>query len=332
MDVALICFTMNGYVLAEKTEKILERAGHVPMLYTKSRNLREIAAISVKESLKLWTKKMYESKDAIIFIGASGIAVRAIAPYVEDKKYNPAIIVLDEQGKYGISLMAGRHGIANELTKKVCSGLDAVPVLTSATDEDVVFAVDLFAKKNHLHISNMSLAKEISEKLLEGDAIGFISELPIEGSLPDGFRVGYEEAEFGIYVGIHYDRQPFEQTLWLIPRSITAGITCDDEADAEDIEELFEEACQINLIFNEAVHQVATLDVLKKDERLKDFCEEAEVGIVSFREDEVSDLAGSLCEQCAGKASMDGKIIQPVMQRRGVSVALVYEEWSIDFD
>ena len=332
MNIAIICFTMNGFVLAEKAETILTRAGHAPMVYTKSRNLRDVAAVSVKESLKLWTKKMYETMDAILFIGASGIAVRAISSCVEDKKHDPAILVLDEQGQFCISLMAGSRGTANELTKRVCSGLNATPVLSSATEENAAFAVDVFAKKNHLHISNMSLAKSISEKLLAGEKIGFISELPVEGTLPEGLSMHQEGAEFGIYVGIHYDRQPFEQTLWLIPRSISAGIVCGPGADEEDIEEMFEEACQINLIFHEAVTQIATTDSLKQDERLKDFCDEVEISLTAYRTDELDEAEGEICEQCALKASSDGIVIQKKIEKKDVSIALVFEEWSIDFD
>ena len=89
MEKGIICFTMNGYVLAEETDRLLKKSGHRTEVFAKSRYLRDVDAIPVKDSLKLWTQKMFETKDAILFIGASGIAVRAIAPYVEDKKYDP---------------------------------------------------------------------------------------------------------------------------------------------------------------------------------------------------------------------------------------------------
>ena len=89
----------------------------------------------------------FETDDAIIFVGACGIAVRSIAPYVASKKSDPAVLVIDECGKFVISLLSGHLGGANELTLEVAELLGAVPVVTTATDLHHRFAVDVFAKR-----------------------------------------------------------------------------------------------------------------------------------------------------------------------------------------
>lgn len=104
----------------------------------------------------------------MIFIGASGIAVRSIAPYVMSKKSDPAVLVVDECGKFVISLLSGHLGGANELALKTAEILNAVPVVTTATDLHHRFAVDVFAKKNDCSIFNMKAAKEVSAALLAG--------------------------------------------------------------------------------------------------------------------------------------------------------------------
>ncbi len=346
MEIGIICFTMNGFVLAENIDDYLKKTGHRTAVYTKSRYLRDVEAEPVRDSLKLWTKKMFETKDGLIFIGAAGIAVRAIAPFVENKTYDPAVVVIDEQGKFCISLLSGHLGGANELTELISKKIGAVPVVTTATDVNGRFAVDVFAKKNRLYISNMTLAKEVSARLLNGEKVGFISELPVKGMLPEGLEPD-QDLELGIYVGIHYHRQPFEQTLWLIPRSITAGIGCKKGVSSEQIEELFEEVCQINGIFHEAVARAATIELKKEEPGLKEFCQEMGISLITYSAGELLEVEGdftssdfvqsvtgvdNVCERSAVKGSDGGAVIQKKMGKNGVTVSFAQEEWSVEFE
>lgn len=337
---------MNGFVLAENIDDYLKKTGHRTAVYTKSRYLRDVEAEPVRDSLKLWTKKMFETKDGLIFIGAAGIAVRAIAPFVENKTYDPAVVVIDEQGKFCISLLSGHLGGANELTELISKKIGAIPVVTTATDVNGRFAVDVFAKKNRLYISNMTLAKEVSARLLNGEKVGFISELPVKGMLPEGLEPD-QDLELGIYVGIHYHRQPFEQTLWLIPRSITAGIGCKKGVSSEQIEELFEEVCQINGIFHEAVARAATIELKKEEPGLKEFCQEMGISLITYSAGELLEVEGdftssdfvqsvtgvdNVCERSAVKGSDGGAVIQKKMGKNGVTVSFAQEEWSVEFE
>lgn len=111
MKISIICFTLTGQQTGEKLKKALEEQEHAVSLYTKSKYIPE----SIKESTKEWAGKQFESADGIIFIGATGIAVRSIAPYVASKKTDPAVLVTDECGKFVISLLSGHLGGANEL-------------------------------------------------------------------------------------------------------------------------------------------------------------------------------------------------------------------------
>mgnify|MGYP000396976524 CR=1 FL=1 len=93
---------------------------------------------------------MFQKMDAILFVGACGIAVRSIAPYVKSKKTDPAVLCMDEQGKFVISLLSGHIGGANELTEEVAAVTGAVPVITTATDVNHKFAVDVICCKKSL--------------------------------------------------------------------------------------------------------------------------------------------------------------------------------------
>ena len=157
MKVALICFSLTGQQTGERLCRGLEAAGMTAELDKKSKYLPD----SIQVSTSAWAGEKFSDSDALIFIGATGIAVRSIAPYVASKKSDPAVLVVDECGKFVISLLSGHLGGANELALKTAEILEAIPVVTTATDLHHRFAVDVFAKKNNCSIFNMKAAKEV---------------------------------------------------------------------------------------------------------------------------------------------------------------------------
>ena len=128
---------------------------------------------TVQGSLSNWMTETVQDADAFVFVGAAGIAIRAIAPYVADKTKDPALVVADEKGQFVIPLLSGHIGGANELAMRIAKELGAQPVLTTATDVRGLFAVDVFAKRNDLWISDMKQAKLISARLVRGERVGF---------------------------------------------------------------------------------------------------------------------------------------------------------------
>ena len=97
-------------------------------------------------TLANWTAAQFAQSDAIVFVGAVGIAVRAIAPHCRSKATDPAVVVLDECGRFAIPLLSGHLGGANDLARRLAKAYGAVPVITTATDANGVFAVDEWAK------------------------------------------------------------------------------------------------------------------------------------------------------------------------------------------
>ena len=128
-------------------------------------------------------------KRGMIFVSAAGIAVRAIAPWVKDKMTDPPVVSVDEATRFVIPLLSGHVGGANELARRIADWLGAVPVITTATDVNGKFAVDLFAAAYHMKIMDRKEAKNISAAVLDGKKIGVFSDLPLS-TLPEGFVSG----------------------------------------------------------------------------------------------------------------------------------------------
>ena len=119
MKCAVISFTRNGGKLNQILCRKLSEAGYPSIGCSIPKYAQPPELPSLQEPLKDWTGRMFREADALIFIGACGIAVRSIAPFVQDKKTDPAVLVIDEQGKFVISLLSGHLGGASG---KICRG------------------------------------------------------------------------------------------------------------------------------------------------------------------------------------------------------------------
>ena len=104
----------------------------------------------------------FANMDALIFVGACGVAVRSIAPFVRDKKTDPAVLCLDERASFVIPLLSGHIGGANALAARLAGTLGAKAVITTATDVNGKFAVDAWAAQNGCAIEDFALAKRFA--------------------------------------------------------------------------------------------------------------------------------------------------------------------------
>ena len=116
---------------------------------------------------------------------ASGIVVRTIAPLIKDKKTDPAVVVLDEKGRFAVSLLSGHLGGANKIAKEIADFLSGQAVITTASDTNNLPAIDLWAKENDLAIENWDTVPEISTRFLNSGELKVYSG--VEMKMPEGF-------------------------------------------------------------------------------------------------------------------------------------------------
>ena len=126
----------------------------------------------------------WAGSDALLFVGAAGIAVRAIAPHVRSKATDPAVVVLDEGARFSVALLSGHIGGANELARQVARAVGAEPVVTTATDGRGLWAVDEWAARSGLLIANPHAIKAVSGRMLSGCEVSLFSDTPISGKPP----------------------------------------------------------------------------------------------------------------------------------------------------
>ena len=240
-----------------------------------------------------WTKTYFHQADALLFIGAAGIAVRAIAPFVKDKTTDPAVVVMDEAGRHVIPLLSGHIGGANALAERIASLTGAQAVITTATDVRGVPAVDSWAVKNDMAIENPSAIKAVSSRALAGKTVGVaITERAI--------------------------KPPFGVTLFLRPRTLVLGAGCKRDTDADAFEKIALSFLRENGVSLLSVRALASIDVKKDEAAFTRFCEKYHMPLLTFSAQALKDVpgvfahsdyvektvgVGNVCERAAVKAS-----------------------------
>lgn len=332
MKLALIAFTARGGRLARTLAWGLEHAGHFCSL---SACGRAAPALELPDcgSLSAWTDRVFAQVDGLVFVGACGIAVRAIAPHVKDKFTDPAVIAVDEEGAFTVPLLSGHVGGANDLARQVAALTGGTAVISTATDVNGVFAVDQWAVRQGWTVGDRALAKAVSSALLAGEPVGVASDLPVKGALPAGLTEG--PAELGLCVTWSRTRSPFFRTLRVYPKVLTVGIGCRRDTSAAALAQAVDRALGEAGLAAEAVKQIASIDLKAAEPGLLSFCRDRGWPLVTYPAQALAQAEGcvspspfvkeitgvdNVCERaalCGG-----GELLLPKQAGRGVTVAV----------
>ncbi len=345
MKISLIGFSRRGCDLAKEVAKVAEILnGHECKVYSKT-SAEVTGTIKVEGPTSKWTEEAFKDSDAIVYVGATGIAVRYIAPYIRNKTVDPAIICMDERGQFVISLLAGHIGGANGLAKEIAEGIGATPVITTATDVNGKFSVDTYATKKNMHIGSMSIAKDISSILVDDKRVGLSTDLQINGDIPPELDLNGDE-DVGIFISYSNKKGPFKSNLKLTPRCHVLGIGCRRGTPMERIEQLVNDVLSENDISMKSIRAIASIDLKSDEEGLLEFSRSIGIEPVFFTSDELNALpdmgftpsqmvrsvtgVDNVCERSAVAASNKGDIVIKKTAKDGVTVAVVREPMIID--
>jgi cobalt-precorrin 5A hydrolase len=159
MKIAIIYLTSRGQKLAQQLSRSLEDDHTV--LRT------DLFCKNVARTLK----HTFNRYDCILGIMASGIMVRSICPLIKTKIHDPAVLVMDENGKQVISLLSGHYGGGNDFTLKIAYLIGADPVITTATDVQGKLGVDSLARRYYLYLDEPKNIRTLNQALVEGKKV-----------------------------------------------------------------------------------------------------------------------------------------------------------------
>ena len=210
--------------------------------------------IEPKAEFPKTVQRDFQDCDALVFVMAMGIVVRTIAPLIRSKDKDPAVIVLDQNGTFAISLLSGHLGGANYLTKRI----------------------DEVAKQNDLCIENLEELKYISGALLDGKTIDLYSELPLQTPYFCALINVTETPTAPYRVVISSNIYPPEEdvhTLFLRPKNLVIGIGCKRDTIPEHLEICFQEFLQTHHLSRLSVTTMATIQRKKREPAILALCE-----------------------------------------------------------
>jgi cobalt-precorrin 5A hydrolase len=356
--IAVIAITRHGVVTALKINSALTAASLKSTVYGPEKYSQN-GVVTLDKKFSDFIKEIYSKVDGIVAVMATGITIRSVAPLLESKLTDPAVVGVDASGKFVISLLSGHLGGANELTHIIAQGINAVPVITTASDILGKLAVDELARKLYLKIENPDSLVAVNSAIVNGDRVVVV--LVGEVRMPSGAFGTYEtrvakntdealEIINGLDAGIIVTDEPLTVTKYTKPftilklRKIVVGLGARKEASAESmIQAVTLSLDQLHIPLSR-VNAFATVDIKRNSQPMLDAV--AKLGApLEFLSVEVlstvtyGDLSpdsamvqekigiGGVCERAALKvAGANSKLILKKTKLNGVTVAVALGE------
>lgn len=232
----------------------------------------------------------WKAYDAIICILAMGAVVRKIAPVLEDKATDPAVIVINLALDKIVPLLSGHLGGANELSNVLASRIPkAINFISTATDQTKTLAFEMFAKKNDLEIKNLKALALISNSLLNKKEIEVQTYESIFASIPnkDNLKL-VKECSGELCVNI----TPFESShLSFLPK-VYLGIGCNRDTSYEEISDAFEEFLKKHKLKKEQIANIGSFEAKADEKGLLEFAKQNNFDIKFYNKEEINS-----CEQ-----------------------------------
>lgn len=340
MRLAVISVTANGSKLSERIVSALGDE-HCTDTYCFKRYSAENAE-SFTDMQQL-VNEIFYVYDGLVFVCAAGIAIRKIAPLLSSKFSDPAVLCVDECGKFVIPLVSGHLGGANALAQVLAEKIGSMPVITTATDIGGKFSPDCFAAANHLHIVSMNAAKQLATAVLNGEKIGLYSDFPCK-NVPD-FFLENDDAEYGLCISDDADNKPFKHTLNLLPKRFSIGFGCKKDIEFEKFEEFILKMLTKNNIPLIKIRFAATIDLKKNEKSILRFCRKQHLPLRFYTVQQLMNVSGNfsvsgfvkkvtgadnVCERSA--VSEGGRLIVPKHSESGMTFAAAVNDIEIDFE
>lgn len=231
--------------------------------------------------------------EALIFIGSLGICVRTIAPHLHDKESDPAVVCVDSTGAHAIPVVGGHRGGANELAGRVARVLGGRPVITTASDLNDLWPLDLLGTRH-------GWVTEAGPGGLNAAIAAFVDRRPtallldvrdagtarLERTRPEHVDIYTDHAaipfeNYALLLAVTpriYDVPKELPTIWYRPPVLHLGVGCRKDCPPEGVADLIRESLIQNGLSPASIRDISTIE-LKRGEALPAALSEAFGGV-----------------------------------------------------
>jgi len=333
--IAVWVLTPHGMALANRVKQALPHAD----LFA-SEKLAPGDAYARFSTLAKALAPVWGHYDAHYFIMATGIVVRTTAPLIQDKTKDPAVVCGDEAGRFVISLVSGHIGGANDLAVMLSDILGATPVITTATDVNLVPAIDVIARDQDLYIENQEAIKHVSMAFLKGDPLPVHDPFHlVSPHLPSVLMEDpslFSSEKSGIWVDYTVRDLP-EKVLVLRPIILVAGMGCRRGVTRQELEDHLQQVFQTHRFSVNSLSKIVSVDLKADEPGLLALARTLNVPIEFYTRDELEQVktvpnpsslvnkhigVKSVCEAAAMLATGRTCLLTPKIAGRTVTIAL----------
>lgn len=292
MKIGILAITKGGRTLATELAVQLPEATLLPMSDTVAATLAAA-----------WPRY-----DAFICVMATGIVVRGLAPLLHDKMSDPCVVVLDEQGRFVISLLSGHLGGGNELARRLARLTGGQAVISTASDVLGHTALDLWARDHGLIVADKAAFTAAMARLVNNGRLTVFSEVELP-QWPADFVMTDTPAEAELLIAIHQEvagRRP-----QLHPCCLVAGIGCNRATPATAIQQAFAELCRTHNLAPAAFRNLASIDLKNDEKGLLEFAGQNRYPIDFYTKDELNQVPDLIASAAAMKATGAQGVAEP---------------------
>ena len=320
MKIAIMALTIGGKQLALKLADLYQTDGFEAQVYLPQKlkvdyelhdekfnvnNLHLIEETSIlareicyyDKSFKALITDLFADYQGLIFVMATGIVVRILAPLLKDKRTDPAVLVLDEKGEFVIPLLSGHLGGANALANKLASLLGATPVITTSTDVQSKLAPDVLAREFNLDIEPWENLVQINSLLANGAEVGWFTEpnlVEVLGSENKALKFQPLQKVLMPYQGLVFvTNKLFQNTakphLFLRPKNLILGIGCRRGTAKEDIIRAINKTLAQAGVSIKSLAKLASVDIKSDEQGILEAAEYFEIPVEFYEKQRIQE-------------------------------------------
>lgn len=322
MKIAILSITENAYNISKKLKESLDE------------DLTILSCDLFFKDVKHNINKTFYEYDVLIGIMASGILIRSIAPLIKNKYDDPAVLLIDEKGKFVVSLLSGHLGGANKISLKIAKLLNAQEIITTSTDLNNKFGIDTLANMFYWNIFNKNLILLFNKGILNNEPLKIKANKNID-YLKEYFN------NFTLEIDLRNNENNLSKFSFTLnnkeilaeERLIVLGIGCKKNKSKDDI------LNAINIALNnlnlpiERINLISTASIKKDESGIKEISKELNKKLVIV---DIEDIKNFKCKYCSKSKfvkkvfGIDGVCEQSALITAGSESQLIHKKIGIN--